>query len=112
MVIGKLLADGASNSQRTVRAGKVREAEQALTAYTCGIILPMWHNALSCLSCSVFPANFTRAERQLAVLAARKRGEETGAIVYYAALHAEKTRHDLFEKRNFRSMLRFCRLAS
>ena len=30
---------------------------------------------------------------------------ETGAIVYYAALHAEKTRHELFEKEAFPARL-------
>ena len=48
-----------------------------------------------------FAGEYTRAEKQLAVLARKKRETETGAIVYYAALHAEKTRHEIFEKQTF-----------
>src|SRR5579863_7039007 len=48
-----------------------------------------------------FAGEFTRAEKQLAVLSSGSPEKETGAIVYYAALHAEKTRHELFEKQSF-----------
>lgn len=48
-----------------------------------------------------FAGDFTRAEKQLAVLASGSQDRETGAIVYYAALHAERTRHELFEKEDF-----------
>ena len=48
-----------------------------------------------------FSGEFTRAEKQLAVLASGSADRETGAIVYYAALHAERTRHELFEKEAF-----------
>jgi type VI secretion system protein ImpE len=34
-------------------------------------------------------------------LASGSQDRETGAIVYYAALHAERTRHELFEKEEF-----------
>lgn len=48
-----------------------------------------------------FAGEYQRAEKQLAVLADGNMDRETGAIVYYAALHAEKSRHELFEKKNF-----------
>src|SRR5579863_7027596 len=48
-----------------------------------------------------FAGEFTRAEKQLAVLSSGSPEKETGAIVYYAALHAERTRHELFEKEDF-----------
>ena len=48
-----------------------------------------------------FAGEYTRAEKQLAVLSSGSPEKETGAIVYYAALHAEKTRHELFEKEDF-----------
>jgi type VI secretion system protein ImpE len=48
-----------------------------------------------------FAGEYKRAEKQLAVLAGGSADRETGAIVYYAALHAEKTRHELFEKQGF-----------
>jgi type VI secretion system protein ImpE len=48
-----------------------------------------------------FAGEYTRAEKQLSVLAGKNVEAETGAIVYYAALHAEKTRHEIFEKQTF-----------
>ena len=48
-----------------------------------------------------FSGEYARAEKQLSVLAGGSVESETGAIVYYAALHAEKTRHELFEKQAF-----------
>lgn len=48
-----------------------------------------------------FAGEYARAERQLAVLADGSPERESGAIVYYAALHAEKTRHELFASEGF-----------
>ncbi|MGA7523380.1 MAG: type VI secretion system accessory protein TagJ [Acidobacteriaceae bacterium] len=48
-----------------------------------------------------FAGEYTRAEKQLAVLAGSGIEGEMGAIVYYAALHAEKNRHALFETKEF-----------
>jgi type VI secretion system protein ImpE len=82
--------------------GKVREAEKLLTAHLrerpsdkAG------RTFLFELLC--FAGDYARAEKQLAVLAGAGTDAETGAIVYYAALHAEKTRHELFEKQVFPS---------
>jgi len=83
-------------------AGKVRDAEKVLTAYL------REHPAdkaqrIFLFELLCFAGEFARAERQLAVLAGGSVESETGAIVYYAALHAEKTRHELFEKQAFPS---------
>lgn len=82
------------------KAGKVREAIEALTAYLrehpSDNVQRTFLFELLC-----FAGEFTRAEKQLAVLASGSADKETGAIVYYAALHAERTRHELFEKQNF-----------
>lgn len=84
------------------KAGKVREAIEVLTAHLrdhpSDTVQRTFLFELLC-----FAGEFTRAERQLAVLADGSPEKETGAIVYYAALHAEKTRHELFEKQNFPS---------
>jgi type VI secretion system protein ImpE len=84
------------------KAGKVREAVQALTAYLrerpSDTASRTFLFELLC-----FSGEFTRAEKQLAVLSSGSPEKETGAIVYYAALHAEKTRHELFEKEEFPS---------
>jgi type VI secretion system protein ImpE len=84
------------------KAGKVREAIEALTAYLRDHPSDSAQRTfLFELLC--FAGEFTRAEKQLAVLASGSPDKETGAIVYYAALHAERTRHELFEKQNFPS---------
>ena len=82
------------------KEGKVREAIQALTAYLRERPSDTAQRTfLFELLC--FAGDYARAEKQLAVLANGSVEKETGAIVYYAALHAEKTRHELFEKRDF-----------
>jgi type VI secretion system protein ImpE len=82
------------------QAGKVREAEKALTAYLRERPSDTAQRTfLFELLC--FEGDYARAEKQLAVLADGSVEKETGAIVYYAALHAEKTRHELFEKQAF-----------
>jgi type VI secretion system protein ImpE len=81
-------------------AGKVREAEKMLTAYLREKPSDTAQRTfLFELLC--FAGEYARAEKQLSVLAEGSVEKETGAIVYYAALHAEKTRHELFEKQTF-----------
>ena len=81
-------------------AGKVRETEKCLTAYLrehpADTLQRTFLFELLC-----FMGEFTRAEKQLGVLAGRNADAETGAIVYYAALHAEKTRQETFAKQTF-----------
>lgn len=90
----------ASNARELFRAGKVREAVQALTAYLREHPSDTAQRTfLFELLC--FGGEYSRAEKQLAVLADGNQDRETGAIVYYAAIHAEKTRHELFRKREF-----------
>ncbi len=65
------------------------------------IILLIWLQRTFLFELLCFAGEFTRAEKQLAVLSSGSPEKETGAIVYYAALHAERTRHELFEKEDF-----------
>ena len=89
-----------ANPRELFKAGKVREAIQALTAHLRDRPSDTASRTfLFELLC--FAGDFTRAEKQLAVLASGSQDKETGAIVYYAALHAERTRHELFEKEDF-----------
>jgi type VI secretion system protein ImpE len=82
------------------RAGKVREAIQALNAYLRERPADTAQRTfLFELLC--FAGEYSRAEKQLAVLAGTGIGGETGAILYYAALHAEQNRHALFAKQEF-----------
>jgi type VI secretion system protein ImpE len=84
------------------KAGKVREAVQTLTLslreHPSDTAQRTFLFELLC-----FSGEYTRAEKQLSVLADGNPDKETGAIVYYAALHAEKTRHEIFEKNEFPS---------
>ena len=48
-----------------------------------------------------FAGEYDRAEKQLGVLARAGKDSEMGAILYYSALHAEKTRREMFEKSEF-----------
>jgi type VI secretion system protein ImpE len=82
------------------KAGKVREAAKALTDYMRERPSDTAQRTfLFELLC--FSGEYARAEKQLSVLAGGSVEKETGAIVYYAALHAEKTRNELFEKQAF-----------
>lgn len=80
--------------------GKVGEAEKCLTAHLREHPADTTQRTfLFELLC--FSGEYGRAEKQLAVLANGSAEAETGAIVYYSALHAEKTRHEIFEKQAF-----------
>jgi type VI secretion system protein ImpE len=48
-----------------------------------------------------FAGNFDRAEKQLDILAQSSPEAMTGSMLYRAALHAERMRHDLFEKKDY-----------
>jgi len=81
-------------------AGKVREAEKALAAWLRDNPADKAKRTfLFELLC--FSGQYDRAEKQLGVLAKDGGTAEIGAVLYYSALHAEKTRHDLFRKQEF-----------
>jgi len=48
-----------------------------------------------------FAGEYDRAQKQLEVLAGGNAEAATGALMYHAALHAERKRQTLFEKREF-----------
>lgn len=77
-------------------AGKVREAEKQLTGYLREHPTDVGQRTfLFELLC--FAGDYARAEKQLSVLSQGSRDAELGAILYFAALHAEKTRHEMFD---------------
>jgi type VI secretion system protein ImpE len=81
-------------------AGKVREAEQALSAWLRDHPTDIQQRTfLFELLC--FSGQFDRAEKQLGVLTKENDQAQLGAILYYSALHAEKTRHELFQHNLF-----------
>jgi type VI secretion system protein ImpE len=48
-----------------------------------------------------FSGQYDRAEKQLSILSQSSKEAEMGATLYYSALHAEKSRHELFRKEEF-----------
>jgi type VI secretion system protein ImpE len=48
-----------------------------------------------------FAGNYDRAEKQLDILSQESPDAMTGSMLYRAALHAERTRHELFEKKEY-----------
>jgi type VI secretion system protein ImpE len=84
------------NATELYRAGKLDEAIQAL-----GVTLRsnpqdvQRRTFLFELLC--FAGQYDRAEKQLDVLAAEGKEADLGALVYRSALHAERTRADMFE---------------
>ena len=81
-------------------AGKVRETEREITNYLRDHPTDVAQRTfLFELLC--FSGDYARAEKQLSVLAEGSADRELGAVLYYAALHAEKLRHELFDKQNF-----------
>jgi type VI secretion system protein ImpE len=87
-------------ARQLFEAGKVTEAIQALGAYLRDHPTDVKQRTfLFELLC--FAGQYDRAGKQLSVLAQGSKETELGAILYYSALHAEKTRQDLFQKQEF-----------
>src|SRR5215471_6763649 len=87
-------------AQELFDAGRVTEAIQSLSAHLRDHPTDTAERIfLFELLC--FAGQYDRAERQLSVLAQGSAETQLGAVLYYSALHAEKTRHDLFSKEAF-----------
>ena len=84
-------------------AGKVRVAEGALAArlreHPTDIESRTFLFELLC-----FSGQYDRAEKQLSILSQGGKEAAMGAVLYYSALHAEKTRHEIFRKEEFPSL--------
>jgi len=82
------------------QAGKLDEAVQALSAELRNDPTDARRRTfLFELLC--FAGDYDRAEKQLDVLAQSNKDADMGALVYRAALHAERLRQELFQKRDF-----------
>ncbi|MGH9405559.1 MAG: type VI secretion system accessory protein TagJ [Terriglobia bacterium] len=83
------------------QSGKLDDAVQALTAevrnHPSDLRARTFLFELLC-----FAGQFDRAEKQLDVAVQGDATAELGALVYRAALNAEKTRQDAFEKKQYR----------
>ena len=87
-------------SRELYQAGRLEEAVQAL-----GVELrdnpadSRRRTFLFELLC--FSGNYDRAEKQLNILSQENKDAQMGALLYQAALHAERSRHDLFQKKDY-----------
>jgi len=81
-------------------AGKVREAEKALSAHLRSNPTDVASRTfLFELLC--FSGQYERAEKQLSILAQSSHEAEMGATLYFSALHGEKSRNAMFQKEEF-----------
>jgi type VI secretion system protein ImpE len=82
------------------QAGKLNEAVQALNAELRNDPTDVRRRTflfeLLCVA-----GEYDRAEKQLAILAEGNRQADMGALLYRAALHAERVRHETFQKKDF-----------
>jgi type VI secretion system protein ImpE len=87
-------------SQQFLQAGKLDEAIQALSAEVRDNPQDVKRRTfLFELLC--FSGDFDRAEKHLDLAAQGSQQAEMGALLYHAALHAERTRHELFSKEQY-----------
>jgi type VI secretion system protein ImpE len=90
-------------AKQLLDAGKVHDAEAALSAHLRDRPTDLASRTfLFELLC--FSGQYDRAEKQLGVLSQGGKEAEMGAVLYYSALHAEKTRHDIFRKEEYPSV--------
>lgn len=87
-------------AKQLLEAGKVQAAEAALSAHLrdhpTDVASRTFLFELLC-----FSGQYARAEKQLGVLSQGGKEAEMGAVLYYSALHAEKTRHEIFQKEEY-----------
>lgn len=88
------------NARELLQAGKLDEAIQAVSAEVRDNPQDVKRRTfLFELLC--FAGDFSRAEKHLDLAAQGNQSAEMGGLLYHAALHAERTRHDLFSKQQY-----------
>jgi type VI secretion system protein ImpE len=87
-------------ARELLQAGKLDEAIQAVSAEVRDNPQDVKRRTfLFELLC--FAGDFSRAEKHLDLAAQGSQSAEMGGLLYHAALHAERTRHDLFSKQQY-----------
>jgi type VI secretion system protein ImpE len=88
------------SAQELFKAGKLNEAIEALGVEVRNSPTDARRRTfLFELLC--FKGDYDRAEKHLNILADATPDSRVGAILYFSALHAERLRHDLFEKKDY-----------
>lgn len=88
------------NARELYKAGKLKEAITALNAEVRDNPADVQRRTFL-FELLAFAGEYDRAEKQLGVLAGGSGEAQLGTVVYRASLHAEKTRKDLFIKKEF-----------
>jgi type VI secretion system protein ImpE len=90
----------AATPAQLFEAGNVQEAASALAAH----LRSHPEDAKSrtfLFELLCFSGQYDRAAKQLNILSSGSKERELGAVMYFSALHAEKSRHDLFQSQKF-----------
>ena len=87
-------------AKQLFEAGKVTEAIQALSSHLRDHPADV-HSRTFLFELLCFAGEHDRAEKQLSVLAKGGQQAEMGAVLYYSALHGERTRLEIFRKQAF-----------
>jgi len=82
--------------------GKVQEAESVLTAALRSNPTDVQKRTIL-FEILCFSGQYERAGKHLGLLAQGSKEAETGAVLLFSALHAEKLRHEMFRKQEFPS---------
>jgi type VI secretion system protein ImpE len=88
------------NANQLFQAGKLNEAVAALNAEVRSHPEDS-KRRIFLFELLCFAGEYDRAEKQLDILGSADMQKEMGALVYRSALHAEKTRRDLFTKKEY-----------
>jgi type VI secretion system protein ImpE len=88
------------NANQLFQAGKLNDAIQALNAEVRNHPEDS-KRRIFLFELLCFAGEYDRAEKQLDILGSDDMQKEMGALVYRSALHAERTRHDLFTKKEY-----------
>jgi type VI secretion system protein ImpE len=88
------------NANQLFQAGKLNEAVQALNAEVRNHPEDS-KRRIFLFELLCFAGEYDRAEKQLNILGSDDMQKEMGALVYRSALHAERTRNDLFAKKEY-----------
>ncbi len=86
------------NAQQLFQAGRLKEAVQALSAEVRNNPSDTRRRTFL-FEMLCFSGEYQRAEKQLDVLAEAGPNSEIGALLYRSAIQAERTRQDLFQKK-------------
>jgi type VI secretion system protein ImpE len=88
------------NAKDLFQAGRVSEAITALGAWLRDNPQDV-HQRTFLFELLCIAGQYDRAEKQLSVLSQGSKEAELGATLYYAALHAERDRNELFRSQSF-----------